>query len=253
MRSGVRPGPSRWRGLIVGLIAAACAVLVAACGSSSNTSNVNETQSSLGTVLYGSLPPQGTPVKGGTITQGQLTGQTPTYIFPIAPGAQTSTGTISFLSELFMPLYAGPSGAEPKVEYSLSAASAPKFSDGNKTVTIPIKPGLKWSNGEPAGGQRRRLLVRPAQGGGQGERRQLGPVHARADARQRQEHLDVGQVQRDHAPDAAPTTRASSSTTTSRTPTTSTRCRARRGTSPQPAGRTSTTPTRPTPRRSTTS
>ncbi len=150
MRSGVLPGPSRWRGLIiVGLIAAACAVLVAACGSSSNTSNVNEAQSSLGTVLYGSLPPQGTPVKGGTITQGQLTGQTPTYIFPITPGAQSSSGTFSFLSELFMPLYAGPSGAEPKVEYPLSAANAPKFSDGNKTVTIPIKPGLKWSNGEP--------------------------------------------------------------------------------------------------------
>ena len=91
--------------------------------------------------LYGTLPPAGTPVKGGTITQGQLTGQTPTYIFPIIPGAQTPTGTISFMTELFMPLYAGPNGAEPKVDYGLSAANLPKFSDGDKTVTIPLKPG----------------------------------------------------------------------------------------------------------------
>jgi peptide/nickel transport system substrate-binding protein len=99
--------------------------------------------------LYGSLPAVGTPSKGGTITQGQLTGQTPTYIFPIAPGADTSTGTISLLSELYMPLYAGPDGNVPKVDPSLSAANTPIFSDGDKTVTIPIKPGLHWANGAP--------------------------------------------------------------------------------------------------------
>ena len=48
-----------------------------------------------------------------------------------------------------MPLYAGPTGAVPKVDESLSAANPPIFSDGDKTVTIPIKPGLKWSNGAP--------------------------------------------------------------------------------------------------------
>ena len=128
----------------------ASAVLVSACGSSSNnTSNVNKAASSLGTVLYGTLPPARTPVKGGTITEAQLNGQTPTYIFPIVPGAQTSTGTISLLTSLFIPLYGGPSGAEPKVEYSLSAANPPQFTDGDKTVTIPLKPGLKWSNGAP--------------------------------------------------------------------------------------------------------
>jgi peptide/nickel transport system substrate-binding protein len=109
----------------------------------------HSTASSLGTVIYGTLPPAGTPKHGGTITQGQLTGQTPTYIFPIVPGANTSTGTISMLTSLFMPLYAGPTGAVPKVNEDLSAANAPIFSDGDKTVTIPIKPGLKWSNGAP--------------------------------------------------------------------------------------------------------
>jgi peptide/nickel transport system substrate-binding protein len=123
---------------------------VAASGHSGTPQAVaHSSASSLGTVLYGSLPPAGTPKSGGIVTQGQLTGQTPTYIFPIAPGANTSTGTISFLSELFMPLYAGPTGAVPKVNEDLSAANTPIFSDGDKTVTIPIKPGLKWSNGTP--------------------------------------------------------------------------------------------------------
>src|ERR1022692_2936337 len=123
---------------------------VAASGRSGTPQVVaHSSASSLGTVLYGSLPPAGTPKQGGTIVQGQLSGQTPTYIFPIAPGANTSTGTISLLSSLFMPLYGGPTGAVPKVDESLSAANPLIFSNGDKTVTIPIKPGLKWSNGAP--------------------------------------------------------------------------------------------------------
>jgi peptide/nickel transport system substrate-binding protein len=125
-------------------------VIVGTAGSTAAASAVaHSSASSLGTKIFGTLPPAGTPKHGGTIVQGQLTGQTPTYIFPIAPGANTSTGTISFLAELYMPLYGGPTGAVPKVNYALSAANAPQFSDGDTTVTIPIKPGLKWSNGAP--------------------------------------------------------------------------------------------------------
>lgn len=148
----MRTDPGRTRRLLAVLITSVlAAVTVAACGSSSSGggTSANKTATNLGTILYGTLPPVGTPVKGGSITLGQLSGQTPTYIFPIVPGAQTSTGTISFLTSLFMPLYGGPDGAVPKINYGLSAANPPQFSDGNKTVTIPIKPGLKWSNGAP--------------------------------------------------------------------------------------------------------
>ncbi len=147
-------GLARW--VRVSALVIGTTLALAACGSSGNSSggggssNVNKAATSLGTVLYGTLPPVGTPVKGGTVSQGQLSGQTPTYIFPIAPGANTSTGTISFLSELFMPLYAGPTGAEPTVNYALSAAaSAPVASNNDKTYTITLKQGLKWSNGAP--------------------------------------------------------------------------------------------------------
>ena len=129
---------------------AALVPALAACGSSSsNSSNANKTESSLGTVLYGTLPPVGTPVNGGTITQGQLTGQTPTYIFPMVPGANASSGTFSLNTQMFMPLYGGPTGAEPKVNEDLSAANPPQWSNNDTTVTIPIKPGMKWSNGAP--------------------------------------------------------------------------------------------------------
>lgn len=154
------------RPLVICMLVGAIALGVAACGGSSkksggsgsgsstsqssNPNNANVSNSSLGTVLYGTLPPTGTPVKGGTITQGQLNGQTPTYIMPIVGSTNVTTGTISFLSELFMPLYAGPTGAEPKVDYAQSAAaSAPVPSNGDKTYTIHLKSGLKWSDGKP--------------------------------------------------------------------------------------------------------
>ena len=125
-------------------------VALAACGSSNNNTGENKASASLGTVIYGSIPPEGTPVSGGAVTQGQLTGQTPTYIFPIIPGANVTTGTVSLVSNLWMPLYAGPTGAEPKVDYALSAASGPpQPSEGGTKFTIPLKPDLKWSNGQP--------------------------------------------------------------------------------------------------------
>ncbi|MBV9819240.1 MAG: hypothetical protein JOZ07_12975 [Solirubrobacterales bacterium] len=128
---------------------------VAACGGSSkskgsSSSAGGKASAALGTVLYGSLPPVGTPKMGGTITQGQLTGQTPVQVFPITNTSNVTTGTVSFQSELYMPLYAGPTGARPMVDFGLSAASGPPApSDGDKTFTIPLKPNLKWSNGAP--------------------------------------------------------------------------------------------------------
>jgi peptide/nickel transport system substrate-binding protein len=138
----------RWRGFVTAAVLAVAAVTVAACGSSTSSSG-SKVSSSLGTVIYGTLPPVGTPVHRGTITQGQLTGQTPTYVFPLVGTANVTSGTLSLNTEMFMPLFGGPTGAEPKVNYGLSAADPPRFSDGDKTVTIPIKHGLHWSNGAP--------------------------------------------------------------------------------------------------------
>jgi peptide/nickel transport system substrate-binding protein len=119
-------------------------------GTTANPNNANTAASKYGTVLFGSLPAPGTPAKGGTLTVSQQTGQTPLYIFPEIPAAQTSTGTIDMIQNLYMPLYDGPSGAIPKVDYDLSfAKSAPVPSNHDKTYTVYLKTCLKWSDGKP--------------------------------------------------------------------------------------------------------
>ncbi len=154
------------RFLGVAAVVGAGAMIMAACGSSGPTSSGGATtipgQQSATTVkgggtpaasikgLYGSLPPAGTATKGGTVTVGQLTGATPTYIFPITPSASSSVyNAYPFQNNLFLPVYSGPTGSVPKINQTLSLAPAPTYSDGGKTVTIKIKSGHKWSNGQP--------------------------------------------------------------------------------------------------------
>ncbi len=150
-----------WRltGLMV-VLAAIAAVIVSASGASAKNDGAKAASASKnqgtaidGTLINGTLPKTGKPAKGGTITIGQLQGQTPTGINPIIAGAQCSTATFSFVASQYIPLYYGPSGATPTINQSLSAALPPVYSNGDKTVTIKIKPGLKWSDGSPVDAQ----------------------------------------------------------------------------------------------------
>jgi peptide/nickel transport system substrate-binding protein len=100
--------------------------------------------------LYGNLPLTGGARSGGTITLGQLTGDTPTYIFPIIPAAQASTVNIyAFINAMFLPLYASPTGNSPVVDDSISVGEPPVYSDGDRTVTISLKHNYHWSSGAP--------------------------------------------------------------------------------------------------------
>jgi peptide/nickel transport system substrate-binding protein len=106
-----------------------------------------------GTELSGALPAVGMPSRGGTITVAQFAGQTPTDIFPMIDDTTCGTATVNFVSNQYIPLYAGPDGAEPKIDERLSAAELPQYSNDDKTVTITLKPGLKWSDGKPVNAQ----------------------------------------------------------------------------------------------------
>jgi peptide/nickel transport system substrate-binding protein len=86
---------------------------------------------------------------GGTITVGQLHGDTPGSTFPLIDIATCNTPTLNFVENRYVPLYAGPDGAEPKIDEGLSAARSPRYSDADRTVTIELKPGLRWSDGKP--------------------------------------------------------------------------------------------------------
>ena len=92
--------------------------------------------------LFGSLPSAGTPAKGGTISVGFLTGSTPLTIFPITGATQSSVYTsFGFQYDFFVPLYNGPVGANQEIDYAVSLATKPVFSNGGKTVTVPMKQG----------------------------------------------------------------------------------------------------------------
>lgn len=151
---------SRW--MTAGAVAGGLALALSACGStsasaaktastkkvSSATKTANKTTAAL-KGLYGTLPKVGTPKSGGTITVGELKGDTPTYAMPIVPGADSSVYTIDDYIDMYnTPLYWAPVGATETIDQPLSLAELPVFSNGNKTITIRIKP-WKWSNGTP--------------------------------------------------------------------------------------------------------
>jgi peptide/nickel transport system substrate-binding protein len=126
----------------------AASLAIAGCGGGSHGSSSHPI-AKYGTAIAGKLPTVGTPTRGGTITVGQLNGDTPGSTFPMIASATCNTATLNFVENQYIPLYAGPDGAEPKIDESLSAAELPRYSNADKTVTIRIKPGLKWSNGKP--------------------------------------------------------------------------------------------------------
>jgi peptide/nickel transport system substrate-binding protein len=126
-------------------LALAGALALAACGkSTSSTANAAAKG-------YAGIPaPAAHKVKGGTVTYGMSAGDTPTYIFPIVPSADSSVYAIDFFQDLmWRPMWWTPTGHELNVNYADSLAGKPVFSNGNKTVTITMKSGYKWSNGAP--------------------------------------------------------------------------------------------------------
>ncbi len=130
---------SRTRRGLLGLVAAgaAAALALSACASSS-------------------APPSssGAPVKGGVATYGWVSGQSPTWIWPFVPIADESVPNgQNFEYMLYRPLYMfGNNGTSVQVNYALSPADPPVYSDGGKTVTVQLK-GWKWADGETVDAQ----------------------------------------------------------------------------------------------------
>jgi peptide/nickel transport system substrate-binding protein len=130
------------------------AVLLSACGGGSANSSTTSPPS--GVVnghavkgLYGALPKSGTPSGGGTITMGQISGDTPTYLFPYVPSQYATDGTGFLISQLYIPLYNLQVGGTFEINYATSAAEKPTFSDGDRKVTIRLRSGVRWSDGKP--------------------------------------------------------------------------------------------------------
>jgi peptide/nickel transport system substrate-binding protein len=127
----------RWKS--AGLIAAV-AIVLAAVGCSSGSSGGGSGSGSAG---------GGKPVKGGTVTVALPAATTYNWIFPFFSVTVESVFNVNqFQWLMYRPLYMfGGNNTSVNINYALSPAKPPKYSDGGKTVTVSLKD-WKWSNGE---------------------------------------------------------------------------------------------------------
>ena len=127
----------RTLGAVAGAVTLAVAVI--ACGGSSGAPGAGAASSA-----------SGPPVPGGIARVALPAGASPDWIWPYTPSAHASETNIEgFQRLLYRPLYLfGDDGTSFTVNYPLSPASAPVYSDGGKTVTVTMK-GWRWSDGEP--------------------------------------------------------------------------------------------------------
>jgi peptide/nickel transport system substrate-binding protein len=133
---------------VAGAAALLAVVGIAAC-SSSGSSSSSSAASSASAAVSSPASPTAAAVAGGTATVALPAGVTYNYIFPFIPAADANEyNTLGFEELLYRPLYYfGGNNTSVAVNYPLSVATAPVYSDGGKTVTISMK-GWKWSDGE---------------------------------------------------------------------------------------------------------
>src|SRR6201996_4428095 len=133
-----RRRPRLARAAVAGAAALLAVVGIAACSSSSGPASSGTSATSTAAA-----------VAGGTVTYALPAGITPSYIFPYTPLANANEyNSEQFQQLMYRPLYMfGNNGQSVAVNYPLSLANAPVYSNSGKTVTITMK-GWKWSNGE---------------------------------------------------------------------------------------------------------
>jgi peptide/nickel transport system substrate-binding protein len=122
---------------------------LAACGTS--TSGTATGAVGLGPAgAYGKAPAAtGTP-HAGTVTVAAPPSTSANWILPIVTAADNSVfNVLSFDFEMYRPLYWMTNGVKPELVPSMSLASPPKWSDGDKTATVTLSGSYKWSDGAP--------------------------------------------------------------------------------------------------------
>jgi peptide/nickel transport system substrate-binding protein len=137
----------------IGVLALAVASVTALGACSSSSHSTTPTTTTPGEVTQpgavGAIPAAGTPSgSAGSITYALPPGAVPNWILPMPTSALNSVyNGYNFEWQMWPPMYYAPDGSTPTVDSSLSVANAPVWSNGDKTMTITVKP-WKWSNGQ---------------------------------------------------------------------------------------------------------
>ena len=111
-------------------------VLLAACGG--GTGSISKGQSK---------GPTGVKERGGTVTMAWVAG-TPNFIFPLAPATNSDGYNVNLTQTLWPYVVYDGDGGQSAVNPQESLFSSLKYSDGDKVLTIVLKP-WKWSDGVP--------------------------------------------------------------------------------------------------------
>jgi peptide/nickel transport system substrate-binding protein len=133
--------------LLIALLAAVSAVALAACGGGSSSSSSSPSTTSEPESEGESTPPaEGEGSEGGTL-KGAYT-SFPDYMDPQI--SYTAEGWTA-MRPVYIPLltYKAASEAEGSEIIPGLAKELPKVTNGGKTYTLFLRPGLKYSNGEP--------------------------------------------------------------------------------------------------------
>jgi peptide/nickel transport system substrate-binding protein len=94
-----------------------------------------------------STPSTGSPIQGGAATFALPANTTLNYIFPFMPVQYLSVSNVSDLQYLlYRPLYWFGDKGQVTLNDTLSLADQPIFADGNRTVTVKLRP-YTWSDG----------------------------------------------------------------------------------------------------------
>jgi peptide/nickel transport system substrate-binding protein len=127
------------------VVAGLSAAILLAAGCSTNSGAPTGSSSTSGT--------SGSKITGGTVTFAMPAATTINYIFPFMSITTSSVyNSNQFQYLLYRQLYMfGGNNNSVTVNYSLSPANPPVYTDGGKTVTFALK-GWKWSNGETVDG-----------------------------------------------------------------------------------------------------
>lgn len=105
--------------------------LVAACGSASTHKTSGTDASSNATVTF-ALPP----------------GEVPNYVDPFVSGPDSNNQDLfQFENLMYRPLYWVGNNGKPEINYGMSLALPPVYSNGGRTVTITLKH-WRWSDGK---------------------------------------------------------------------------------------------------------
>ncbi len=127
-----RAGRGRRRVAMVGLASAAMLGLAACAGTATPTS-----------------APNAKPVSGGTANYALAVGNVFSWIFPLDNQANWEPYDQNIENGMWRPLYYPGGPGYTGIDYQLSVANPPVYSNNNQTVTITLRHNYKWSDGTP--------------------------------------------------------------------------------------------------------